>query len=269
MGVKSKKERLAAQDYVDQLASSGRYHFNSHEARAALKVSSDATKLALNRLSRQGLIAQPARGFYTVIPPEYRSLGCLPAEQFIPALMTLQSQTYYVGLLSAAQYYGSAHHRPQAFQVVLQKNRRPIHCGKVRVSFIARKRIGEVPVRTFNTPRGEIRVSTPEATAVDIAGYPQHAGGLDGVATVLAELADSMDANRLPQAASTAPLTWAQRLGFLMGLSEAREKSDPLRAYVQNHAREYTLLSPGHQSTRKMRVPDWKVIVNAHVEHEL
>lgn len=269
MGVKSKKEQLAAKEYVDQLASSGRYHFNSHEACTALKVSADATKLALNRLSRQGLIAQPARGFYTIVPPEYRSVGCLPAEQFISALMTLQGQTYYVGLLSAAQYYGSAHHRPQAFQVVLQKNRRPIQCGKVQVSFVARKRIGEVPVRTFNTPRGEILVSTPEATAVDLAGYPQHAGGLDGVATVLAELAESMDASQLPRAAATAPLSWAQRLGYLLELSAAGEKSDPLRAYVRNHAREYTLLSPGEQSTQAIRVPDWKVIVNALVEPEL
>jgi predicted transcriptional regulator of viral defense system len=267
--VKSNKNPLAAKDYVDQLASGGRYHFTSHEARSALQVSADAAKLALNRLSRQGLIAQPARGFYIVIPPEYRSLGCLPAEQFIPALMTLQSQTYYVGLLSAAQYYGSAHHRPQAFQVVLQKNRRPIQCNKVRVSFIARKRISEVPVKTFNTPRGEIRVSSPEATAVDLAGYPQHAGGLDGVATVLAELAEAMDASRLPRAAATAPLSWVQRLGYLLGLSAAREKSDSLRAYVQDHAREYTLLSPGRPSTRATRVPAWKVIVNEHVEPEL
>jgi hypothetical protein len=45
-------------------------------ARRALNVSADAVKLALNRLSKQGLIAQPARGFYVIIPPEYRSLGC-------------------------------------------------------------------------------------------------------------------------------------------------------------------------------------------------
>ena len=33
---------------------------------------------------------------------------------------------YYSGLLSAAEYHGAAHQRPQAFQVFLAKNRRPI-----------------------------------------------------------------------------------------------------------------------------------------------
>jgi hypothetical protein len=29
--------------------------------------------------------------------------------------------TYYAGLLSAAQYHGAAHHRPQEFQIVVAK----------------------------------------------------------------------------------------------------------------------------------------------------
>ena len=64
---------------------------------------------------------------------------------------------YYAGLLSAAQYHGAAHHRPQEFQVFLAKNRRPIHCGTVRVAFMARKRLKDVPVQSFNTPRGTSR----------------------------------------------------------------------------------------------------------------
>jgi hypothetical protein len=43
-----------------------------------------AARLALNRLARHKLIASPARGSYVILPPEYRSLGCLPADQFSP-----------------------------------------------------------------------------------------------------------------------------------------------------------------------------------------
>jgi hypothetical protein len=57
--------------------------------------------------------------------PEYRSLACLPADQFIPALMKRFDFAYYVGLLSAAQLRGAAHQRPQESQVPLAKNRRP------------------------------------------------------------------------------------------------------------------------------------------------
>ena len=122
----------AAAKLIDDLASNGRYHFTMEEMRSALGVSAAAARAALRRLSRKGLIASPLRGFYVVLPPEYRRLGCLPAEQFVPALMAGLKRPYYVALLSAAQYHGAAHHRPQEFQVALAGNRRPISCGAVR-----------------------------------------------------------------------------------------------------------------------------------------
>ena len=74
----SESSRPTARRYVSGLAASGRYHFASREAQAALGVSAAATKLALNRLAKQKLIASPARGFYVILPPEYGALGCLP-----------------------------------------------------------------------------------------------------------------------------------------------------------------------------------------------
>lgn len=257
-----------ARTLIARLAAEGRYHFTTDEARASLGVSAAATRLALNRLAKQGQIASPARGFYIILPPEYRRLGCLPAEQFIPALMERSGLRYYSGLLSAAQFHGAAHHRPQEFQVVLGKPRRPIECGAVRVAFIARKRIADVSVQSFNTPRGTILVSSPEATAVDLVGYEHHAGGLDQVATVLTELAEKIDPQRLLTAAQTAPVPWAQRLGYLLELVGAGEKTAPLKAYVGEKARDATPLLPAAPHEDATRSPDWKLYVNATVEAE-
>jgi len=76
--VKSDERRLKARQYVEQLASAGRYVFTGREAQAPLGVSAKAAALALNRLAKRGLLASPARGLYVIVPPEYRSLGCLP-----------------------------------------------------------------------------------------------------------------------------------------------------------------------------------------------
>ncbi len=102
----------SAVSHVDQLAANGRYCFTTSEMRSALGVSAAATRQALSRLERKREIASPARGFYVILPPEYRRLGCLPADQFVPALMEHLKQEYYAALLSAAQYHGAAHHRP-------------------------------------------------------------------------------------------------------------------------------------------------------------
>ena len=261
--------QLRAKDYIRSLAASGRYHFLSIDARKALRVSADATKLALSRLARQKLIAQPARGFYVIVPPEYRSLGCLPADQFIPELMERLKQPYYAGLLSAAQYHGAAHHRPQEFQVLLEKARRPLSCGQVRAKFIVRKRLRQVPVQSFKTPRGPIRTSTPEGTAVDLVGYYHRVGGLDQVATVLMELAEQIDPRKLLTAAQSAPISWAQRLGYLLDSAGAAEPTRHLRAYVKANARQTVPLLPGTTLKEAPRDANWKILVNVDIEPDL
>ncbi|MBX3170760.1 MAG: hypothetical protein KF760_25365 [Candidatus Eremiobacteraeota bacterium] len=54
-----------------------------------------------------------------------------------------------------------------------------------------KKIIAGVPVQHFNTPRGTVALSTPEATAFDLVGYEPQIGGLDAVATILLDLAEN------------------------------------------------------------------------------
>ena len=156
--------------------------------------------------------------------------------------------------MSAAQYHGAAHHRPQVFQVALAGNLRPISCGAVGVSFIARKRIAEVAVQSFNTPRGTILVSSVEATAVDLVGYEQRVGELDQVATMLSELAERIDPDLLAGAARTAPVPWAQRLGYLLERIGAADKTAPLKAHVRRRARDIAPLLPAGPRDRAPRL---------------
>lgn len=58
----------------------------------------------------------PFRGFHVIVPPEYRNLGCLPPDQFVPQLMEHLGLVYYAGLLSAARLHGAAHRAPMVFK---------------------------------------------------------------------------------------------------------------------------------------------------------
>ena len=260
---------IRARQFIEGLAGKGRYLFDSVEAHAALGGSTPAVNAALNRLAKQGAIGSPARGYYVIVPPEYRSLRCLPADQFVPSLMERMALPYYVGLLTAAQYHGAAHQRPQEFQVFLEKNRRVLVCGKVRVRFLVRKRLRQVPTQMFNTPRGRLLVSTPEATALDLVGYQHRAGGLDQVVTVLSELAERIDPDKLAAAAATAALPWAQRLGYLLERVGAGEKAKMLKGYVRARAHESAALLPNAPRVTAVRDEDWKLYINAQVTPEL
>ena len=131
---------------------------------------------------------------------------------------------------------------------------------------MVRKHLRDVPVQSFNTPRGTVLVSTPEATALDLVGYRHRAGGLDRVATVLSELAERIDPEKL--AAAAAPVAWAQRLGYLLEYVGAGEKAVVLRAYVRARAHESTALLPGAPHENTPRHDDWKLYINAIVEDE-
>ena len=123
-------DKMKLSEYINSLISKGICYFTLDESIKALNRSEIAMRAAIRRLKHKKELAQPAKGFYVIVPPEYRILGCRPAEHFITGLMEYLNIPYYVGLLSAAQYYGAAHQRPQQFQVIISEKRRPIHCGR-------------------------------------------------------------------------------------------------------------------------------------------
>jgi predicted transcriptional regulator of viral defense system len=210
----------------------------------------------------------PYRGFYVIVPPEYRSAACLPASHFIPYLMEHLGEGYYVGLLSAAEYHGAGHQRPQVFQVVVAKNKPAITCGHVRVEFIARKNIRKVPTADFKTPRGYLKVSTPAATTFDLVGYPHHTGGLDNVATILAELGEKLEGKDLVSIAKVSPIAWAQRLGYLLELVGHHAKTEGLAAYIGRKNPIPTPLVPSRPFGGVAQLKPWRILVNAKVEAE-
>ena len=256
-------------DYIEELQASGRFVFTTEEAVEALGSSVNAVRASLRRLKRKTLIADPYRGFHVVVPPAYRRLGCLSADQFIPDLMLHLGEPYYVGLLTAARYHGAAHQAPMVFQVMVPKSRRGLECGEVRVEFIARQDMHATPVVERNTETGTIRISAPESTAIEVVGYPEHCGYLDNVATVLAELAESMNGEALATEARRAPLAWVQRLGYLLVRVEADELASHLDAVLQDREAFTVALAPWKNMTGAPRDARWHVALNTEVEPDI
>lgn len=260
---------VSARDYLTSLAANGRYCFTMSDARRALGGSVVAVRAALRRLTRRGEIACPYRGFHVVVPPEYRRLGCLPPEQFVPHLLRYLHEVYYVALLSAAELHGAAHNRPQRFQVMVARNRRSIECGQVRVQFVARQDLARTPVVEMNTPRGAMRVSSVEATALEVVGYANQCGGLHNVAAVLAELAEVADASKLLDVARLCPIAWSQRLGYLLEIADQGDLAGGLAAHVDEHARTVAPLVRAKPMTAAPRSARWKLAINAVVEPDV
>ncbi len=260
---------MRAEEAIRAMAAKGQHHFTTEQSVEAMGISLPAARKQLRRLKDRGMVASPHRGFHVIIPPEYASLGCLPAAQFIPQLMAHLGEPYYFGLLSAAERHGAAHQRPQRGQVIVRKARRSINCGLVGVDFVGRGDLEAMPVVQVNTPRGFARYSSPETTALELVGHPDHCGGLSNVATVLSELTDEMEGERLLAVAALCPITWSQRLGYLLELVEADGLSASLLSHVRAKARCVVLLRRSADPTGAPRSPKWQLILNEEVEPDL
>lgn len=149
---------------------------------------------------------------------------------------------------------------------MVKSNRRAIVCGQVRVQFVARKDLETTPVVEKNTPRGRLRVSSPEATALELVGYADQCGGLDNVATVLSDLVETLDSKRLVEAARHCPIVWAQRLGYLLDVGGHRDLADVLAPHVSEHAHVVAPLVRAKPRAGAQRVARWKLAVNESVE---
>ncbi|MBD3867246.1 MAG: type IV toxin-antitoxin system AbiEi family antitoxin [Acidobacteria bacterium] len=255
-------------EFIQDLQARGRYHFTTDEAVEALAGNTTAVRAAIRRLTGKSMVATPHRGFHVIVPPEYRELGCLPADQFIPDLMDHLGEPYYICLLSAAAYHGSAHQKPQLFQVMVPQGRRPIDCGRVRVRFLARQDMSATPVIRRNTARGVLRIASAEATALELVGYMKASGGLDHVATVLRDLVEVMERSALAIEAHRAPAASVQRLGYLLMQVHADSLAFALDPILKERKQHTVPLSPSLPITGCARDKRWNVAVNTRVDSE-
>ena len=253
--------------FVDRLQAGGRYTFTREEALAALGISRVALTHAAGRLIAKRRLAAPRRGFYVIVPLEYRELGAPPPSWYIHGLMAHQGHPYYVGLLSAAALHGAAHQQPQVFQVMTDVPLRPIRVGRSAIRFFIRRELAAVPTIALKTYTGTMRVSTPEATAFDLVRYADRAGHLDHVATVLAELAEHLDPERLVAiAAGEVELPVVQRLGYLLDQVDAAAIAAPLATWVAGAGARPVALASGVQAAGAPRDKRWQILVNDAVE---
>jgi predicted transcriptional regulator of viral defense system len=255
--------------FINGLLKNGRYTFSRSELQRELGLEPDSLSVLISRSKQEGIIASPVKGFFVYVPPEYSSLGCLPAADFIHQLMKYWNDDYYVGLLSAAAVYGAAHHQPQAYQVMTTKGHRPIKVGAVRIVFYKSKNVGILPVLNKNTNTGVIKVGSPETTAFDLVTKISDAGGMGNLSTVLLELSERLSKRALVAVAKILDRTqYIQKLGFILDELGYSHLTESLHKMVTHKTTKFIPLISTKSIMECERNLKWKIIVNESVEAE-
>src|SRR5690554_6355586 len=126
--------------FIDAQRAKGKYSIITYSLHPHINVAEYAVQKSLQRLKGQKKIEMRPRGFYVIIPPEYRVRGIIPTSLYVNDLMKFLNRDYYVGLLNAAAYHGAAHQQPQNYSVITEGIAlRPIKNDKVSINFYIKK----------------------------------------------------------------------------------------------------------------------------------
>lgn len=232
-------------NYLKTVRASGRYAFTADEAIADLNISRNALNCAVYKLKKKKDIISPAKHLYVILPPEHQALGCLPAEELVPILMKHWNVPYYVCGLSAAYYHGASHQKPQVFQVMTNKRLKDLECGRVKIIFVYKKNLEPLLIEKRVVKTGYLSIASPELTALDLLTYRKLAGGLNSIATVLSELIEAMNVDRLLEIIkSVSEHAWWQRLGYILENIEIMEPKnlEKTLSALRQHAKAQQLV---------------------------
>lgn len=258
-------------DWIKDLQKHGTISFSRKEAEAAFPAFSEtAINSALHRQVKKREIIAIWKGFYLIIPLKYAIRGIIPPVLFIDDLMKHLNRSYYVGLLNAAAYYGSAHQQPQDYTVFCKPPAlRPLRKSGVIVNFICKKNIPDNLLKDVKTETGFVKFSTLVLTIADLIYFQNKTGGLNRSVTVLSNLVNLLKPTDWNCSFfNCTPISTIQRLGYI--LEEVLLKKQLANSLFEAAvSRNYIFQKISLKSDKNISGSDmnkrWKVVVNEQI----
>lgn len=213
--------RLDAEGAVRHIQAQARYFFEPAEFASlqGREPGSPGVKKALVRLSQQGriVLATKRPAGWLIVPPEHEHYGAPPVDWWLDDCLQRLDPDYYVALLSAARHWGSAHYALQTTQVMLSRPRPSLTAGRLRVDFFSKTNLKATPVIVERGEVAPLRVSTREATLLDLVRHQSAIGGIEAVARVARDFSGKLQSDALILAMDALnQVPAAQRLGFVL-----------------------------------------------------
>jgi predicted transcriptional regulator of viral defense system len=263
--------------YINDVRAHGQRYFTVEQAMTDLGRSRQSILNSLAKLQQQGDLISPARGMYVIVPPQNKTYGSIPADELVAILMKHFKADYYVACLSAAEFHGAAHQKAGTFQVISNRHfYHKLEFGRIKIETIYKKDLKDLPIYKAETNAGYLKVASPELTAFDLFFYPERCGGLNHIATVLSELIEVIDAEKLIALASQiGSKAWLQRMGYILEHIEPMEEEKAkviakhIAKYLQDKIKCFVPLSGKNKQAGYTRNEKWKIIENTEIEADI
>ena len=253
---------------IEDLEAEGRLTFTVEEAIKRLVSNRRNTLAILGNLKRAKRIISLTKGLYALWHPSERKWGLHPLP-ILDALMQYRKSLYYVGLLSAADYYGTAHHKPQVLQVIIPKQLKFRKAMELALSFHVFKKFPSEGLSLVKTQNGRVMFSSPERTALDLFYFESACGGFKNICLVIRALIPKLKPEDLKKIIDAYPYSSSiQKLGYMFEYFKADKQ---LLSIVTKWAHNNKLpnIALSYRLPKKGKVHQlWHIIENTKIEEE-
>ena len=253
----------AVSTFIENLQEAGRITFDASELVNTTGLSVIAAKNQLQRL--QGHVARVSRhhAFFLIVEPQYRPIGSPPVEWWIDAYFRWLGHPYYLALQSAAELYNSS---PQAIlvkQIITDSPRRDISIGRTRIRFFVKRGVAQTPVKQPPNAYAPLRVSSPEATALDIIRYASRIGGMGRALETIMPLVPLFRTSGIKSALNTeGKAAIAQRLGYLMETAGQKQVAEIIHQWLPSRIVRVPLETSQQVLTETAASRRWRLLVS-------
>ena len=268
------KEHNKIRQWIEELPKRGKTIFSKQEIVTLFPdIQNNNVRNTLYRLSKKKKIQSVWRDFYAVILPEYGLKGIVPPIEYIDQLMKFLGTDYYVALLSAATLQGSSHQMPMEFFVITNSRiLRDKQKDEVKINFVTKKKIPTQYITRVMVNSGYVNISCPELTAMDLIIYEKNVGGINRVATVFSELAETLNFENISEGfLKSLNVAIIQRFGYLLDLLGFEKLANGWLQKIKNaniKFRKYPLsVLSEKKNYSDFQVNDkWKIIINEEID---
>lgn len=252
----------AAAAFIEATLETGRIAFDFTELLNQTGLSSIAAKNQLQRLRGRVVRVSRHQAFFLIVESQHRPMGAPPVEWWLDAYFRWLGHPYYLALQSAAEIYNSA---PQAIlvkQVMTDAPRRDLSIGRIHIRFFVKRHAERTPVQQPSRTYAPLKVSTPEATALDMVRYASRIGGMERVTETLTPLLPLFRAAELRRALEAeGETTVAQRLGYLIENADRIKLAELVHQWLPSGMVRVPLESSKQTLTETARSRRWRVLV--------
>lgn len=178
-----------------------------------------ANKAALNRMAVAGRITclrkQPST--WLLMPLDEPGQGAPDKVRWLHQFLEQEDSTCYLGLLSAARHWGATQCPATVEHVLGARIKRGLSVPGLTIQFFHKRDAANTPTLQLPESEGSFRVSTPEATVLDLIRHMDDIGGSERLILAFCELAVHLTSEGWAEALQASNnVACAQRAGFLL-----------------------------------------------------